>query len=91
MILNLDILETTLLKTRDLKPFYDAMCLSSSAGYIYGDTDLILRETKNLKIKGRVTLDESAVNPRADRCFGTFMQFAWRTNSGKNISLFSNK
>ncbi|WP_461818666.1 glycosyltransferase family protein [Faecalimonas sp.] len=48
------------IKTRDLKPFYDAMCLSSSAGYIYGDTDLILRETKNLKIKGRVTLDELA-------------------------------
>ncbi|GAB5613313.1 hypothetical protein JCM37172_04140 [Faecalimonas hominis] len=45
-------------KTRNLQPFYEAMCLNNSYGYIYGDTDLKLKETKNLKIKGRVTLDE---------------------------------
>lgn len=47
-------------KTRNLKPFYEAMCLNSSCGYIYGDTDLNLKETKNLMIKDRVTLDELA-------------------------------
>ena len=45
-------------KARNLQPFYEAMCLNNSYGYIYGDTDLKLKETKNLKIKGRVTLDE---------------------------------
>lgn len=54
-------------KTRDLRPFYDAMCLNNSCGYIYGDTDLNLKETKNVKIKGRVTLDELAkIQERTD-------------------------
>lgn len=45
-------------KTRNLNPFYEAMCLTDSYGYIYGDSDLKLEENKRLKVRGRVTLDE---------------------------------
>ena len=54
-------------KTRNLRPFYEAMIESDGQGYIYGDTDLQLKENDNLKIRGRVTLDELAkVQERTD-------------------------
>lgn len=44
--------------TRNLKPFYDALCCTGFKGYIYGDSDLALQETKNITVSGRVTLDK---------------------------------
>lgn len=47
--------------TRNLKPFYDALCALGAKGFIYGDSDLHLAETDNIEISGRVTLDKLAV------------------------------
>lgn len=53
--------------TRDLLPFYNAMCESNSCGYIFGDSDLKLNETENLKIGRRVTLEQlSNIQGRTD-------------------------
>ena len=43
--------------TRNLQPFYDALVARGEKGYIYGDTDLNLRSTEKIIVKGRVTLD----------------------------------
>lgn len=43
--------------TRNLLPFYEALCSTKYNGYIYGDSDLKLSATKNIEISGRVTLD----------------------------------
>lgn len=45
-------------KTRNLEPFYHALCQSGMGGYIYGDSDLTLAATPNIEISGRVTLDK---------------------------------
>jgi hypothetical protein len=45
-------------KTRNLKPFYEALLESGSFGYIFGDTDLFLPSTKSIEVCGRVTLDK---------------------------------
>lgn len=44
-------------KTRNLKPFFDALCKSGYSGYIYGDTDLSLSSAEHITVSGRVTLD----------------------------------
>lgn len=46
--------------TRDLKPFYEAMVKLDRKAYIYGDTDIDLKSTSKVEIKGRVTLNELA-------------------------------
>lgn len=43
--------------TRNLKPFYKALVQSGYKGYIYGDSDLSLNDTKQIEVSGRVTLD----------------------------------
>lgn len=45
-------------KTRNLKPFYNAVAESKTEAYIYGDSDLTLRSTENVTVNGRVTLDK---------------------------------
>lgn len=46
--------------TRNLLPFYHALCVSGNNGYIYGDTDLHLESTEKVEVSGRVTLDKLA-------------------------------
>lgn len=46
--------------TRNLQPFYDALCESGMHGYIYGDSDLTLPSTDKITVSGRVTLDQLA-------------------------------
>ncbi|WP_455544263.1 hypothetical protein [Intestinibacter sp.] len=43
--------------TRNLQPFYDALLETKAYGYIYGDTNLNLKQTDKIEISGRVTLD----------------------------------
>ena len=43
--------------TRNLKPFYEALIQSGYTGNIYGDTNILLKETDRIHISGRVTLD----------------------------------
>lgn len=43
--------------TRNLQPFYDAICATKSKCYIYGDSDLNLASCGNTIVSGRVTLD----------------------------------
>ena len=43
--------------TRNLGPFYQALCTLNSKGYIYGDTDLSLQSSDRITVSGRVTLD----------------------------------
>lgn len=43
--------------TRNLEPFYKALCALHSKGYIYGDSDLNLQSTEKTTVSGRVTLD----------------------------------
>lgn len=47
-------------QTRNLLPFYKALVDSEFKGYIYGDSDLELKETKNIEIQGRTTLERLA-------------------------------
>ncbi len=42
---------------RNLLPFYKAVNMLGSNAYIYGDSNLILSSTENIKVSGRVTLD----------------------------------
>lgn len=51
-------------KTRNLKPFYNALCETKIKGYIFGDSDLKLNSTNKIKVSGRVTLDELEVIQR---------------------------
>lgn len=44
-------------KTRNLLPFYEALKVSGYEGRIYGDSDLLLKETDKIEVSGRVTLD----------------------------------
>lgn len=44
--------------TRNLRPFYDALCNTNYQGYIYGDSNLGLTSTRTIEVSGRVTLDE---------------------------------
>lgn len=44
-------------KTRNLVPFYEALKEEGYKGNIYGDSDLQLEETENVRVAGRVTLD----------------------------------
>lgn len=46
--------------TRNLLPFYQALCESNYKGYIFGDSDLKLKSTKKVEVSGRVTLDKLA-------------------------------
>lgn len=48
-------------KTRNLKPFYEALRKSGYTGYIYGDSDEQFESTENIEISGRVTLDKLSV------------------------------
>ena len=48
-------------QTRNLRPFYDALCQSGHIGYIYGDSDLSLSSTEKITVSGRVTLDKLAI------------------------------
>lgn len=43
--------------TRNLQPFYDAICATKSKCYIYGDSDLNLKSDGKTVVSGRVTLD----------------------------------
>lgn len=43
--------------TRNLKPFYKALCTLKSIGYIYGDSDLNFQSSDRIIVSGRVTLD----------------------------------
>lgn len=43
--------------TRNLKPFYEALLETNVKGLIYGDSDLILPVTSQIKVSGRVTLE----------------------------------
>lgn len=43
--------------TRNLEPFYQALCTLNSKGYIYGDSDLTLQSSDRITVSGRVTLD----------------------------------
>ena len=43
--------------TRNLVPFYNALCLLNAKGFIYGDSNLHLKETNRITVSGRVTLD----------------------------------
>ena len=43
--------------TRNLLPFYHALSRSGHPGYIYGDSDLVLKKTERIEVSGRVTLD----------------------------------
>ncbi len=43
--------------TRNLMPFYEALCASGLAGNIYGDSNLSLKSTNKISVSGRVTLD----------------------------------
>lgn len=45
-------------KTRNLVPFYNALCETKAKGYIYGDTDLRLNSTDRIDVSGRITLDK---------------------------------
>lgn len=45
-------------KTRNLKPFYEAVVKSKSQAFIYGDSDLSLASIKNVIVRGRVTLEK---------------------------------
>ena len=45
-------------KTRNLIPFYDALKSGKFKGYIYGDTDICLKNTDKIEISGRVTLNK---------------------------------
>lgn len=44
--------------TRNLQPFYDAICATNSKCYIYGDSDLNLISQNKIVVSGRVTLDK---------------------------------
>lgn len=46
--------------TRNLMPFYEAICKSGYTGYIYGDSDLTLQTTDKVTVSERVTLDKLA-------------------------------
>lgn len=48
-------------KTRNLRPFYEALVESGYKGYIYGDSDENFGEYENIEISGRVTLDKLAI------------------------------
>lgn len=43
--------------TRNLQPFYDALCETGCTGYIYGDSDVNLKSTNDIIVSNRVTLD----------------------------------
>ena len=43
--------------TRNLIPFYEALVQSGYTGYIYGDSNISLKGTEQIKVSGRVTLD----------------------------------
>lgn len=43
--------------TRNLEPFYKALGVLNSIGYIYGDSDLNLQKSNRITVSGRVTLD----------------------------------
>lgn len=43
--------------TRNLRPFYEALCKVGCLGYIYGDSDENLQSTDKVTVSGRVTLD----------------------------------
>lgn len=43
--------------TRNLEPFYKALCALHSKGYIYGDSNLNMQSTDRITVSGRVTLD----------------------------------
>ena len=45
-------------KTRNLKPFFDAVVESDTRAYISGDSDLRLSSTDNVTVNARVTLDK---------------------------------
>lgn len=45
-------------QTRNLQPFYDALCESHRIGYIYGDGNLNLKSYENITVAGRTTLDK---------------------------------
>lgn len=45
-------------KTRNLKPFYNALVEINGSGYIFGDSDLSLQATKSIEVSGRVTIDK---------------------------------
>lgn len=45
-------------KTRNLKPFHEALIECGASGYIYGDSDLSLKSTDALQVCGRVTIDK---------------------------------
>ena len=47
-------------KTRNLLPFYQALCETGAKGYIYGDSDLALNKTEKIDVSARVTLDKLA-------------------------------
>ena len=47
-------------KTRNLKPFYEALLRVGACGYIYGDADIRLPQTECIEVSGRVTLDKLA-------------------------------
>ena len=44
-------------QTRNLVPFYEALCETKAKGYIYGDSNLVLEKTEEIEVSGRVTLD----------------------------------
>lgn len=44
--------------TRDLTPFYEALCISGYKGFIYGDSDIRLSSTNEIEVSERVTLDK---------------------------------
>lgn len=44
--------------TRNLVPFYEALIRSGFPGYIYGDSNILLKATEQVEICGRVTLDK---------------------------------
>lgn len=45
-------------KTRNLRPFYDAVVESEAKAFIVGDTDLSFESTKTVRIYNRMTLDK---------------------------------
>ncbi len=48
-------------KTRNLKPFYEALVASNSTGFIYGDSDENFAATEKIDLSGRVTLDKLSI------------------------------
>lgn len=48
-------------KTRNLKPFYEAVLESGTSANIFGDSDIFLRSNEVINICGRVTLDKLTI------------------------------